>query len=134
MIDVVYKEELGIIISECTGVFNLELVIDYIDNLRNTIKTEDHLFILLDSTRAEIKIDPRKELRCLVSKLGEKTKIYRQVYVVFVVDKPYETVLALLFKEMSNSAHRIDIDIFSTRHEAERRLINVRENVIRTNK
>lgn len=130
MIDITYKEEFGIIISHCTGVFNLTMAIDYIDNLRENITTDDHLFILLDSTQAEIQIDPRKELNLLVAKLGEKTDLYRKVFVAFVVDQPYETVLALLFKEMSNDVNRISIEVFSTHKEAWRRLANVRKTVI----
>jgi len=133
MIDITFNKELGIIITECAGVLNLKMALDYFENMKESINTKDHLFVLLDSTHARINIDPRKELRLLFIMLCEETINYRQVYLAFVVNQPYETVLALLFKEMSIDISRISIEIFSTRKVAERRLTNLSKSVMASN-
>lgn len=117
-----YNEKLNILVVKTKGTLRITDIINHYNELTNNVTFPNNLKVLIDcrGTQLNIKIN---EISFVNGALKNALNKYENIQEAILVDKPYETVVATLFKDYNVDLKKYSFKIFYTEDAAKSWLI-----------
>lgn len=117
-----YNEKLDILETRTKGILRITDILSHYDKLTNIVNLPKCLKVLIDcrGTKFDIKID---EIALSNDSVKKALNKYKNIQEAILVDKPYETVVATLFKNYNADIIEYRFKIFYTEDAARRWLV-----------
>lgn len=119
-----FNETLMILETEYTGILNIEDIIGHYEKIGNDDALSDNLKVLIDcrDARMDLKVIEINQTHDVVLKALKRHKYIKEA---IIVDKPIETVMAILFRDHNRELKKYSFRIFSTEEAARGWLLEV---------
>lgn len=104
-----FIEEINLLEVKYEGIISVEELIEYINETRSNESYPRDLRIITDARNVKMDFNPN-DLNKIVEANTKSLKKYNSITDAFVIDKPKETALSLLFQELSkNKKYKFNI-------------------------
>ena len=117
-----YNKKLDILVLSASEVILINEIIDHYLELSKNVSLPRNLRVLLDCRGARLNVDT-DEIGLTHDAVKEALNKYEYIREAILIDKPYETVLANLFKHYNEDFENYTFNIFSTEEAALRWLV-----------
>jgi len=113
MINTNYNQDEDIVYVERFDEIDLQELLTYIISLDQEYKDLGSLYILDDIRDSTSKYEA-KDYPVIIGEIQKRIKKYNEVRCALVVDTPFETVLSILYEDISKSVDNYNYKTFST--------------------
>lgn len=116
MISFTFNKELNFLKTKTSGIIGIKEILKHYNHLKENNSYPKNLNVLIDCCDSEFKIEPQ-EIPIFIDATKQTLQKYDSLTEAILIKKPYETVIATLFKDMFNS-EKYNFKIFYTEEAA----------------